>query len=205
MAVPCRLDVYTGAIAASWGASNEGAFFLRDAVRDQRGAVILYNADGEPCGPDTKLEGEEFARALTEAAGKAVVVSFGASPSGTALLYMARSASHVQLAERLARSDIGEHESYFQCLVGSEVKFITYKLSIPPEPWGQRIFMKFADGGFSTAVMAFGGVLTFLLTAMVAGPPIDWGRLWISLLLLALGLAVGCVGQSFHRRAAVKV
>jgi hypothetical protein len=174
-------------------------------VRDQRGAVILYNAAGEPCGPDTKLEGREFAQSLAEAAGKAVVVSFGTSASGTALLYMAKSASHVQLAERLARSDIGEHESYFQCLVGPEMKFITYKLPVPPEPWGQRIFMKFADGGFSTAVIAFGGVLTFLITAMIAGTPIDWVGFWVSLLLLALGLAVGCVGQSLHRRAAVKV
>ncbi|MDR2677599.1 MAG: hypothetical protein LBB26_03490 [Puniceicoccales bacterium] len=197
------LEKYSRAIADAWGPPPISVSTVEHVAQGQLGAIIFYDAGGVPCGPDVKLNGDDFTRSLAEAAQKAVVVSFGTSASGTALLYMVRDVSHVRLAERLARKDIGEHESYFQCLIGPEMRFITYRLPVPPEPWEQRIFTKFADGGFGTAIMAFGGVLTFLITTMVAGTPVDWVGLWISLLLLVLGLAVGCVGQIFHRWKAV--
>jgi hypothetical protein len=190
------------AIAGAWGLSPRAQEWLVQESGQRSGEVAYYDATGKRCPVDGKLEGDDRDAALLKAAQGARVIYWGSkNPPGTAMLWLVKEEKDVELARRLQRKVTGGCRSTFQWLTAPDMVFGTNELPASPEPWAQRVWAKVGDGGFTAAVASLMTTITFFTTAAISGAT-SWVPLGISLVLLLVGLFIGCVGHFLYRRLA---
>jgi hypothetical protein len=196
--VPVACDV--DALANAWGLSSFAVDRLGCEAGNRTGAIVYYDASGNRCEVDEKSGAGEREKSIKAAAGKACVVYLGGGDHpGISLLWLAKEKGYIRLAEKLNYKVVSGHRCTFQCFIGPNMEFIAHESMPPPEPWSQRVLCKISDGGFSAAVMALGALITFFSTTAFSGTA-NWAPLGISLVLLLVGLFIGCICQFFYRR-----